>query len=212
MRWRQSLQPTTKSFIFLPNGESEKSEGLQEHLGSAIKQHSKNQFQETSISFEFLDHKVQVGSKLALDLCTRLVKLLKEHHHCFTWSHKDMTRIAPSIVTHKLQVDPNHLPIKQKRRKFAAERNWVINEKVQKLFDNRFIREVSYPDWLANVVVVKKKNGKPRVCIEFTDLNKACPKDPFSLAHIHSLVDATAGHNYTDSWTCLVVTTRSSYI
>ena len=56
------------------------------------------------------------------------------------------------------------------------------------------IREVKYPDWLAIVLVVSKKNGKWRVCIDFTDLNKACPKDPFPLLHIDTMVDATAGH------------------
>ena len=56
------------------------------------------------------------------------------------------------------------------------------------------MREVNYPDWLANMVVVKRKNGKWRVCIDFIDLNKACPKDSFSLPHIDILVDASAGH------------------
>ena len=56
------------------------------------------------------------------------------------------------------------------------------------------IREVKFPEWLANVVVVQKKNGKWRVCVDFTDLNKACPKDPFPLPHIDAMVDATAGH------------------
>ena len=53
---------------------------------------------------------------------------------------------------------------------------------------------MQYPEWLANVVVVKKKKGKWIVCIDFTDLNKSCPKDPFPLPHIDKLVDATAGH------------------
>ena len=57
-----------------------------------------------------------------------------------------------------------------------------------------FRSEVQYPDWLANVVVVKKKNGKWPVCIDFIDLNTACPKDSFPLPHIDMLVDATAGH------------------
>jgi hypothetical protein len=54
------------------------------------------------------------------------------------------------------------------------------------------IREVAYPEWLANTVMVKKSNGKWRMCIDFTDLNKACPKDEFSLPRIDSLVDAAA--------------------
>ena len=57
-----------------------------------------------------------------------------------------------------------------------------------------FIQEVYYPDWLANVVLVKKANGKWRMCMDFTDLNKACPKNSFPLQRIDQLVDSTAGH------------------
>ncbi|KAL5567021.1 hypothetical protein UlMin_030185 [Ulmus minor] len=105
-----------------------------------------------------------------------------------------MTGIDPAIAVHRLQVDPDHPPFKQKRRKIAPERNKAVNEEVQKLLDIGSVREVHYPDWLANVVIVRKKNGKWRVCIDFTDLNKACPKDSFPLPHIDMLVDATAGH------------------
>ena len=58
----------------------------------------------------------------------------------------------------------------------------------------KFIREVYYPDWLANVVMVKKANGKWRMCVDFTDLNKACPKDSYPLPRIDQLVDSTTGH------------------
>ena len=97
-------------------------------------------------------------------------------------------------MVHRLQVDPEHPPVRQKRRKFAPQRNHIINDEIQKLIDIGSVREVQYPDWLANVVVVQKKNGKWRVCIDFTDLNKACPKDSFSLPHIDMMVDATTGH------------------
>ena len=56
------------------------------------------------------------------------------------------------------------------------------------------IREVYYPDWLTNVILVKKANEKWRMCVDFTDLNKACPKDSFPLPRIDQLVDSTAGH------------------
>ena len=105
-----------------------------------------------------------------------------------------MPGIDPEVTTHRLNVDPSHKPVKQKRRKLGIERNKIINDEVRKLIEAGFIKEVQYPDWLANVVIVKKKNGKWRVCIDFTDLNKACPKDSFPLPHIDRLVDATAGH------------------
>ncbi|KAI3757912.1 hypothetical protein L6452_05456 [Arctium lappa] len=117
-----------------------------------------------------------------------------DHYDCFAWTHEDMVGIDPSIISHKLNIDPSFKPVQQKRRKFAPERNKVINDEVDNLLKTGKIREVKYPDWLANVVVVQKKNGKWRVCIDFTDLNKACPKDPFPLPHIDSMVDATAGH------------------
>ena len=77
---------------------------------------------------------------------------------------------------------------------FAPKRDNAIKDEVQKLMAAKFIREVYYPDWLANVVMVKKANGKWRMCVDFTDLNKACPKDSYPLMRIDQLVDSTAGH------------------
>jgi len=77
---------------------------------------------------------------------------------------------------------------------FAQERDKAIVEEVQKLLEEDFIREVYYPDWLANVVLVKKSNGKWRMCVDFMDLNRACPEDSYPLPWINTLVDLTARH------------------
>ena len=105
-----------------------------------------------------------------------------------------MPRIDPSVITHRLNVYPSSKPVRQKKRVFAPERDNAIKEEVQKLTIAQSIREVYYPDWLANVVIVKKANGKWRMCVDFTDLNKACPKDSYPLPRINQLVDSTAGH------------------
>jgi hypothetical protein len=105
-----------------------------------------------------------------------------------------MPGIDPSIIVHKLNVDPNHRPVKQKRRTFAVEQNQVVAKEVEKLLKAGFIWEVDYPEWLSNVVLVKKSNGKWRMCVDFTDLNKACPKDSFPLPRIDLLVDSTSRH------------------
>ena len=105
-----------------------------------------------------------------------------------------MGGIDPTVITHRLNTNPSFKPIKQKRRSFAPKRQKAINEEVGKLLQARAIREVEYPEWLANVVLVKKANGKWRLCIDFTDINKACPKDSFPLPRIDLIVDATAGH------------------
>ena len=105
-----------------------------------------------------------------------------------------MPGISPKIIQHKLNVDLERKPIQQRRRAFAPERDQAIVEEVTKLLTVGFIREVYYPDWLANVVLVKKANEKWRMCVDFTDLNKACSKDSFPLPRIDQLVDSTAEH------------------
>ena len=77
---------------------------------------------------------------------------------------------------------------------YAQERDKATAEEVRKLLEASFIREVYYPDWLANVVMVKKSNGKWRMCVDFTDLNRACPKDSYPLPRIDTLVDSTTRH------------------
>jgi hypothetical protein len=106
------------------------------------------------------DRKTFVGSGLTEELRGNLIKFLSNNMDCFAWSHADMVGISPDVITHKLNVDPAMPPVKQRRKKFAPKRNQIIDEEIQKLLDNGMVREVQYPDWLANVVVVRKKNGK----------------------------------------------------
>ena len=105
-----------------------------------------------------------------------------------------MPGINPKIIVHKLNVSPIFSPIRQKKRVFAQERDKAIAKEVRKLLEANFIREVYYPDWLANVIMVKKAKGKWRMYVDFTDLNKACPKDSYRLLRIDTLVDSTARH------------------
>ena len=114
-----------------------------------------------------------------------------------------MPGISPSTMVHKLNVCPSFPPIRQKKRVFTQERDKAIDEEVCKLLKADFIKEAYYLEWLANVVMVKKANSKWRICVDFTDLNKACPKDSYPLPHIDLLVDSTTGHqllNFMDTW------------
>ena len=140
------------------------------------------------------EHLAYVGSKLTEDLRSLLIRFLKQNRDVFTWKQEDMGGIDPAIITHRLNVSPSFKLVKQKRRSFALERQKAINEEVGKLLQAGAIREVEYPEWLANVVLVKKVNDKWRLCIDFTDVNRACPKDSFPLPRIDLIVDAIAGH------------------
>ncbi|XP_048613404.1 uncharacterized protein LOC125587236 [Brassica napus] len=123
-----------------------------------------------------------------------VLDFLKANVSTFAWSMSDMKGIDPAITTHELNVDPTVKPIRQKRRKLGPDRSKAVNEEVDRLLGAGSIAEVRYPEWLENPVVVKEKNGKWRVCVEFTDLNKACPKDSYPLPNIDRLVESTAGN------------------
>ena len=140
-----------------------------------------------------LEHLVYIGSRLAKDVRDLLVHFLKQNIDVFAWKQEDMGGIDPAVITHKLNISPSFKPIKQKRS-FAPERQKAINEEVNKLLQAKAIREVEYLDWFANVVLVKKANGKWQLYIDFTDVNRACPKDSFPLPQIDLIVDSTPGH------------------
>ena len=125
-----------------------------------------------------------------------LAAFLMMNQDVFAWGHENMPGIDPSVMVHRLNVNLASSPIRQKKRVFAQEREKAIAEEVRKLLEAGFIREVYYPDWLANVVIVKKSNGKWRMCVDFTDLNRACPKDNYPLPRIDTLVDSTARHEF----------------
>ena len=102
----------------------------------------------------------RIGTTLSPEMRSRLVQFLKENLNVFIWSHEDMPGISPRVIEHKLNVNPKKKPIQQKRRAFTPERNQTITNEVNKLLTAGFIREVYYPEWLTNVVLVKKANGK----------------------------------------------------
>ena len=126
----------------------------------------------------------RVGVDLEGKIKEDFVQFLKKNIDVFAWSHEDMPGIDPSVITHRLNVCPSFKPIRQKKMVFAPERDNVVKDKVQKLMAAKFIQEVYYLDWLANIVMVKKANGKWRMCVDFIDLKKACPKDSYPLPHI----------------------------
>ncbi|RDX87969.1 hypothetical protein CR513_30493, partial [Mucuna pruriens] len=99
-----------------------------------------------------------------------------------------MSGIDPDFLCHRLSISLGGRPISQKRRRLGEEKKREVMAKIAKLF----IQEVKYPNWLSNVVIVKKSTGKWRMCIDYTNLNRACPNDPYPLASIDALVDGAS--------------------
>ncbi|XP_074278402.1 uncharacterized protein LOC141601993 [Silene latifolia] len=121
-------------------------------------------------------------------------KLLVEYKDVFAWSYKEMPGLSPKIAVHRLAIKKGTNPKKQPQRRFRPELVPEIEKEVNKLIDAGFIREVKYSTWIANIVPVKKKNGQLRICVDFRDLNDACPKDDFPLPVTELMIDATTGH------------------
>ncbi|CAA0822248.1 Unknown protein, partial [Striga hermonthica] len=136
---------------------------------------------------------LRIGSHLQEPLRSELISFLKDSSDVFAWKHEDMKGIDPGVA-HKLNLDRTVRPVVQKRRKLGPDRQKALEEEVNKLIDNKFINEARYPTWVSNPVLVKKSNELWRLCIDFSDLNKACPKDSYPLPHIDYMVDATSGH------------------
>ncbi|KAI0529103.1 hypothetical protein KFK09_001649 [Dendrobium nobile] len=95
-----------------------------------------------------------------------------------------MPGINPEVIMHYLKINPPLKPVIQKKKNFAPDRQLAIEQEVDKLLNARFIREVHYPTWLANVMMVRKASRAWKMCVDYTDLNKACPKNSFPLPRI----------------------------
>ncbi|XP_038996103.1 uncharacterized protein LOC120120555 [Hibiscus syriacus] len=139
---------------------------------------------------------VKIGTTLSTEARKNLIALLQEYEDVFAWSYQDMPGLDTDMVVHKLPIKPEFKPVQQKLRRMRPEMLLKIKEEVKKQFDAGFLQVAKYPEWVANIVPVPKKDGKVRMCVDYRDLNKASPKDNFPLPHIDTLVDNTAGNAY----------------
>jgi ribonuclease HI len=133
-----------------------------------------------------------LGSQLSDEQEKTLLRFLFTNKDVFAWTANDFYGVNRDVIEHSLNVDPSFRPRKQRLQKMSNDKAEGARNEVKRLLSAGVIKEVTYPEWLANTVMVKKANGKWRMCIDFIDLNKACPKDEFLLPRIDSLVDAAA--------------------
>ncbi|XP_015965613.1 uncharacterized protein LOC107489376 [Arachis duranensis] len=137
-----------------------------------------------------------VNRNLPHELKEPLVEMIRANGDLFAWTPADMPGIDPEIMSHHLAVKSEACPVAQRRRKMSRERVEEVARQTASLLEASFIRELDYSTWLSNVVLVKKHNGKRKMCVDYSELNKACPKDCFPLPNIDALVDAAAGYRY----------------
>ena len=131
---------------------------------------------------------IKIGFSLSPYEISGLIDLLRSYLDVFAWSYKDMTGLDPTIVQHHLPILPHARLVKQKLRRLHPRWSLQVKEEIQKQLSVGFLSVVEYPEWLANVIPVPKKDGKVRVCVDFRDLNKASLKDDFPPPPTHRYV------------------------
>jgi hypothetical protein len=141
---------------------------------------------------DIVEQKVLPWSQLSDEQEKTLLRFLFNNKDVFACTANDLCGVNRDIIEHSLNVDSSFRPRKQRLRKMSDDKAEGARNEVKRLLSAGVIREVTYPEWLANTIMVKKANGKWRMCNDFIDLNKACPKDEFPLPRIDSLVDAAA--------------------
>ncbi|VFQ62035.1 unnamed protein product [Cuscuta campestris] len=138
------------------------------------------------------ERKVKIGADLQEELRTEIVQVLTRYKSLFAWSVADMPGIDQSVICHRLSVLEGSRPVRQKKRFLASDRRDFVKKEVKDLLEVGHIREVNYPEWLANVVLALKGDTS-RMCVDYTDLNKACPMDSYPLPSPDQMVDEIAG-------------------
>nr|GEX75091.1 reverse transcriptase domain-containing protein [Tanacetum cinerariifolium] len=145
---------------------------------------------------DFSDQEVAIGGTLSAKGCTELCSILKNNLDIFAWQPSDMTGVSRSVSEHRLNIREGYSPVRQKKRGQAPERAKAIQVEVQKLVEAGIMRKVYYHDWLSNSVMVKKHDGSWRMCVDFTDLNKACLQDCYPLPEIDWKVEYLYGYPF----------------
>ncbi|GJT98258.1 hypothetical protein Tco_1093776 [Tanacetum coccineum] len=130
------------------------------------------------------DHTITIGRNLTTECRTGLMEILCKYIDAFAWTLVDMTGIPRLIAQHELKTYPHIEPRVQRKRSIASDKRKVVKEEVAEWLKAGIVRRVRYPSWVANPILVKKPDNSWRMCIDFKDLNKACPKDLYPLPEI----------------------------
>jgi hypothetical protein len=122
---------------------------------------------------------IQIRAGLNPKYESELVDFLRRNKDIFVWSLVEMSVISREVSEHTLNIKPGSRPVKQGMQRFNQEKNRAMGEELSRLLAAGFVREIQHPDWIANLVLVPKKNGKWWMCVDYTSQNKTCLKDPF---------------------------------
>ena len=137
---------------------------------------------------------IKVNSTLPIPIATQANALFTEYKDVFTWNYKDLRGILEQIAQHKIELDIGIPPAHQSRYRMNPNYASIVKHDIDKLLAAGFVEPVDNPTWLSPIVVVPKKNGKLRICVDFRKLNAATKKDPYPIPFTDSILDTVAVH------------------
>ncbi|GJV54203.1 hypothetical protein Tco_1449944 [Tanacetum coccineum] len=161
--------------------ENEKDEGRNEPLEKSFESKPPKK---VIIHNDYPDQTITIGGNLSAECRFGLIEMLRKYADAFAWTPTDMTGIPRFIAEHELKTYPHIEPRVQRKRSIAPDRRKVVKDEVAEWLKAGIVRKVRYLTWVANPVLVKKPDSNWRMCIDFKDLNKACPKDLYPLPKI----------------------------
>ena len=135
-----------------------------------------------------------ISSLLYTNLKEQIIPLLQEFKYCFSSNYDGILGLDRGLVEHSLPIRPEFHLFQQPPRRMSKEVELKVNEEIERLFKAKFIRNITNIQWLKNIVLVMKKNGKLWVCVDFRDLNVSTPKDMYVMPITNMLVDSTANN------------------
>jgi len=156
---------------------------------------AKEDWKYVTVEFEGEDpRQMKMGNQLGDEEIKAYCDLVKEYREVFAWSYKELKGIPPEIVEHRIPLVSGAVPIRQKERRMNPQLQLIVKEELEKLLQAGFIKPVEITDWVSPMVLVKKKNGKLRVCVDYRKLNSYTQKDHFPLPFITNILEEVAGH------------------
>ena len=122
------------------------------------------------------------------------ITLLKECKDCFAWSYEDMKGVPPEVVQHTIPIRDDAKPVQQRPYDMNPKYEMIVKEEIDKLLNVGFIYEIEHTEWVSPIVIVTKKNGKIRVCVDLKKVNATIVRDRYPLPFIEHVLERVAGH------------------
>ena len=178
-------------------------EGVRQVAKEASLEKGGNEEEEVKLGEGDDEKTIRINKNLPESFKKELLNLFVEYKDVFAWNHTELKGIDPRVCQHKIPLKMDAKPVRMQRYRMNPNYAKKVKEEIDALLKAGFIAEVESSDWLFPIVVVPKKNGKLRICVDFRKLNEQTIKDPFPIPFTDTMLDQVAGYemyNFLDGY------------